>query len=56
MIVSEQNAENSTASSYQVNRHRFTVADYNRMGEVGILTEDNRVELDSLFTTKHRHQ
>ena len=26
-------------------RHRFSVADYKRMGEVGILTEDDRVEL-----------
>lgn len=26
-------------------RHRFTVADYQRLGEVGILTEDDRVEL-----------
>jgi Uma2 family endonuclease len=26
-------------------RHRFTVADYQRLGEAGILTEDDRVEL-----------
>ncbi len=26
-------------------RRRFTVAEYDRMAEVGILTEDNRVEL-----------
>ena len=25
--------------------HRFSVADYNRLGEVGLLTEDDRVEL-----------
>ena len=28
-----------------VRRRRFTVEDYHRMGEVGILTEDDRVEL-----------
>jgi len=28
-----------------ITRHRFTVAEYQRMGEVGILTEDDRVEL-----------
>lgn len=31
--------------SVQVTRRLFTVAEYNRMGEVGILTEDVRVEL-----------
>jgi Uma2 family endonuclease len=25
--------------------HRFSVADYNRLGEIGVLTEDDRVEL-----------
>jgi hypothetical protein len=25
--------------------HRFSVADYDRLGEVGLLTEDDRVEL-----------
>jgi Uma2 family endonuclease len=25
--------------------HRFSVADYNRLGEIGLLTEDDRVEL-----------
>lgn len=28
-----------------IRRHRLTVADYHRMGEAGILTEDQRVEL-----------
>jgi Uma2 family endonuclease len=28
-----------------VSRHQFTVDDYHRMGEAGILTEDDRVEL-----------
>ena len=26
-------------------RHRWTVAEYHRMGEVGLLNEDSRVEL-----------
>ena len=26
-------------------RHRFTVADYHRLGEAGVLAEDDRVEL-----------
>jgi Uma2 family endonuclease len=30
---------------YQVTRRRFTVHDYHRMGEVGILHEDDRIEL-----------
>ncbi len=29
----------------QLLRHRFTVEDYNRMGQAGILSEDDRVEL-----------
>ena len=29
----------------QVTRHSFTVAEYRRMGEVGIFSEDDRVEL-----------
>ncbi|HEY8291297.1 MAG TPA: Uma2 family endonuclease [Thermomicrobiales bacterium] len=29
----------------QVTRRRFTVAEYQRMGEVGIFAEDDRVEL-----------
>lgn len=33
------------AVSIDVPRHRFTVADYHRMAEAGILTEDDRVEL-----------
>ncbi len=33
------------ASMQQVTRWRFTVHDYHRMGEVGILHEDDRVEL-----------
>jgi len=28
-----------------IERYQFTVADYERMGEIGILTEDDRVEL-----------
>lgn len=28
-----------------IHRHRFTVTDFHRMGEVGILTEDDRLEL-----------
>ncbi len=28
-----------------IRRHRFNVADYHRMGEAGILNEDDRVEL-----------
>lgn len=31
--------------SVQIARHFFTVREYNRMGEAGILTEDDRVEL-----------
>jgi Uma2 family endonuclease len=31
--------------SVQIARHWFTVAEYNRMGETGIFSEDNRVEL-----------
>lgn len=33
------------ANSVQVTRHRFTVAEYERMGQIGILSEDERVEL-----------
>jgi Uma2 family endonuclease len=33
------------ARSVKVTRHRFTVADYERMGHVGIFSEDERVEL-----------
>lgn len=31
--------------SVQIAKHFFTVAEYDRMGETGILTEDDRVEL-----------
>ena len=31
--------------SVQIAKYLFTVAEYNRMGETGILTEDDRVEL-----------
>ena len=31
--------------SVQIAKHWFTVAEYNRMGETGILSEDDRVEL-----------
>ena len=31
--------------SVEIARHRFTVEQYERMGEAGILTEDDRVEL-----------
>ena len=33
------------AESVEVTRHRFTVADYERMGQFGIFSEDERVEL-----------
>src|SRR5215213_5355488 len=33
------------ASLVQVTRHRFTVADYERMCQVGIFSEDERLEL-----------
>src|SRR5215216_3171381 len=33
------------AKAVQVTRHRFTVAEYERMGEIGIFSEDERVEL-----------
>jgi Uma2 family endonuclease len=33
------------AESVEVTRHRFTVAEYARMGQTGILSEDERVEL-----------
>jgi hypothetical protein len=29
----------------ELKRHQFTVEEYHRMGEVGILTEDDRVQL-----------
>lgn len=32
-----------TETGYQ--RHRWTVAEYHRMGEAGLLNEDSRVEL-----------
>ncbi|HEX8115876.1 MAG TPA: Uma2 family endonuclease, partial [Pyrinomonadaceae bacterium] len=33
------------AMPVQVSRYSFTVAEYRRMGEVGIISEDDRVEL-----------
>src|SRR4051812_15552639 len=33
------------AKAVQVTRHRFTVAEYERMGQIGIFSEDERVEL-----------
>jgi Uma2 family endonuclease len=33
------------AKSLQLNRHSFTVAEYARMGQTGIFSEDDRVEL-----------
>ncbi|HEX7956102.1 MAG TPA: Uma2 family endonuclease [Pyrinomonadaceae bacterium] len=33
------------ATPVQITRHRFTVAEYERMGQVGIISEDERVEL-----------
>lgn len=33
------------ATSVQVTRHSFTVAEYERMGQFGIFSEDDRVEL-----------
>ena len=33
------------ATSVEVTRHSFTVAEYRRMGEAGIFSEDDRVEL-----------
>ena len=32
-------------SRYEVPRHRLTVRDYHRLGEAGILSEDDRIEL-----------
>ena len=32
-------------SRYEVLRHRLTVRDYHRLGEAGILSEDDRIEL-----------
>lgn len=32
-------------SNYPVPRHRLSVADYHRLGEIGVLGEDDRVEL-----------
>jgi len=34
-----------TLTRYPVPRHRLTLADYHRLGEAGILNEDDRVEL-----------
>ena len=33
------------AETHELTRRRFTVHDYHRMGEAGILHEDDRVEL-----------
>lgn len=38
-------AETIAQTTAAITRHRFTVAEYERMGEVGIFTEDDRVEL-----------
>ena len=35
----------SQATAVDVPRRRFTIDEYHRMGEVGVLTEDDRVEL-----------
>jgi len=42
----------------QVTRRRFTVHDYHRMGEAGILHEDDRVELieGEVVERHYRHQ
>lgn len=45
MISSNLKYDKQKPPSNRFGRHRFSVADYNRMGEVGILTEDDRVEL-----------
>ncbi len=37
--------ETIAQTTIEVTRRRFTVAEYQRMGEVGIFTEDDRVEL-----------
>jgi hypothetical protein len=37
--------DNSILGRYQVPRHRLTLDDYHRLGEAGILGEDDRVEL-----------
>jgi Uma2 family endonuclease len=37
--------ESEESMSVQIARHWFTVAEYNRMGETGIFSEDDRVEL-----------
>ena len=36
--------------------HRFTVAEYQRMGELGILTEDDRVELVEGWIVPRRYR
>lgn len=43
--LNTQVIEESAAPPLVVPRRRWTVSDYHRMGEVGILTEDDRIEL-----------
>jgi len=40
-----QSTQHDAASPVAVRRHRFTVADFYRMGEVGLLAPDVRIEL-----------
>lgn len=42
---SRDRIEGGVAMAVEVVRHRFTVEEYRRMGETGIFTEDDRVEL-----------
>jgi hypothetical protein len=37
--------QTGTLDRYRVPRHRLTVRDYHRLGEAGVLDEDDRVEL-----------
>ena len=37
--------DSNVMSRYQVPRHRLTIRDYHRLGEAGVLSEDDRIEL-----------
>ena len=45
VTVRSESTESGEAAVVSLPRHRWTVADYHRMAEAGILTEDDRVEL-----------